>query len=41
VVTLEGVVASPVVRVKIVEKAQATERVSKVVNTIKLAKAKK
>jgi osmotically-inducible protein OsmY len=41
VVTLEGVAANPVVRVKIVEKAQATEGVSKVVNKIKLAKAKK
>jgi osmotically-inducible protein OsmY len=41
VVTLDGVAANPVVRVKIVEKAQGTEGVTKVVNKIKLAKTKK
>lgn len=41
VVTLEGVVPNAVVRLKIVEKTKATEGVTRVVNKIKIAKAKK
>lgn len=40
-VTLKGVASTAVVRLKIVEKTKATEGVTKVINKVTIAKAKK